>query len=153
MNAPKPCEGEPLLVLLVEDNLDHAELVKRNLLDKNVANRITHVTDGQDAMNYLFRRGAFADPSSSPRPHLVLLDLRLPRVDGTEVLRAIKQDQHLKRIPVVVLTTSDAERDVAMAYDCHANSYLVKPLDFSTFVQLMKDLGYYWLAWNVHPRL
>jgi CheY-like chemotaxis protein len=137
-----------MLVLLVEDSPDHAELVQRSLADHRVASRIIHLTDGQQAIDYLLRRGAWSDPVSSPRPQLILLDLRLPRVDGLEVLDKIKGEPEVRSIPVVVLTTSDADRDVARAYDRHANSYLVKPVDFHQFRKLMEDLGQYWLHWN-----
>jgi two-component system, response regulator len=143
--------GEPLHILLVEDNEAHAELVIRGMRDQQVANKIHHVPDGEQALDYLFARGAFADPGTSPRPNLVLLDLRLPRVDGLEVLRTIKTTPSLLRIPVVVLTSSDAESDIAKSYDYHANSYVVKPLDFKTFTKLMKELGFYWLGWNAKP--
>jgi CheY-like chemotaxis protein len=144
-------EGEPLVILLVEDNPDHTELIVRSLQDHRVANRIYHVPDGEAALDYLFRRGEYGDPEKSPRPHVILLDLRLPKVDGQEVLQAIKTTERLRRIPVVIVTTSEAERDVAQAYDSHANSYLVKPVDFDKFTQLMDDLGFYWLGWNRHP--
>lgn len=144
-------DGEPLRILLVEDNDDHAEAIKRSFANHQVANSICHVTDGQTALDYLLRRGEYVDPAKSLRPHVVLLDLRLPRVDGLEVLRAIKESKELKRLPVVVLTSSQAEKDVAMAYDCHANSYIVKPLDFGKFTSLMRDMGFYWLAWNRSP--
>jgi len=143
--------GEPITILLVEDNRDHAELVIRGLEMNRVANRIVHVEDGESALDYMFQRGRFADPESSPRPHLVLLDLRLPRVDGLEVLRTLKLSEETKRVPVVVLTTSEAERDVAMAYEHHANSYLVKPVSFTKFMELTKELGFYWFAWNKGP--
>jgi two-component system, response regulator len=143
--------GEPLHILLVEDNEDHAELVIRGMRDQQVANRIHHVPDGEQALDYLFLRGMYKDPMKNPRPHLVLLDLRLPRVDGLDVLKTIKTTPVLLRIPVVVLTSSDAESDLAKAYDYHANSYLVKPLDFKTFTRLMKDLGFYWMGWNAKP--
>lgn len=146
-------EGEPVLVLLVEDNMDHAELVIRTMEDHHIANKIRHVMDGQTALDYLFRRNGFANPESSPRPHMILLDLRLPRVDGLEVLKAVKEDDELKQIPVVILTTSEADRDMIRAYDHHVNSYLVKPVGFDDFSQLMNDLGFYWLGWNSHPRL
>jgi CheY-like chemotaxis protein len=146
-------EGEPVLVLLVEDNMDHAELVMRTLEDHRIANRIKHFIDGQAALDYLFRRNEYADPEISPRPHMILLDLRLPRVDGLEVLKAIKDDEELKIIPVIVLTTSEADRDMMRAYDHHVNSYLVKPVGFDDFSKLMNDLGFYWLGWNSHPRL
>ena len=143
--------GVPLNILLVEDNDDHAEVVRRSFRTHQVANDIHHVANGQAALDYLFRRGDYSDPTTSPRPHVIVLDLRLPKVDGLEVLRAIKEDQDLRRIPVVILTSSQGESDVAMAYDHHANSYLVKPLDFKKFTDLMGALGFYWLAWNVHP--
>ena len=135
-------------ILLVEDNDDHAELVKLSLDQHRVANEIFHVEDGQKAVDYLFRRGAFQDPAVSPRPTVILLDLRLPKIDGLEVLREIKAAENLKNIPVVVLTTSAAETDVSEAYAQHVNSFVVKPLDFQKFSQLIEDLGYYWMAWN-----
>ncbi|MEE8392140.1 MAG: response regulator, partial [Anaerolineae bacterium] len=95
--------------------------------------------------------GEYVDPESSPQPHVILLDLRLPRIDGLDVLQEIKADEELRRIPVVVLTTSEAENDLAQAYEYHANSYLVKPVDFGKFTQLMDDLGFYWLGWNRQP--
>jgi CheY-like chemotaxis protein len=144
--------GAPLIILLVEDNLPHAELVKRSLEGHEIANKIYHVSDGEAALAYLFRQGVYADPATSPRPHVVLLDLRLPKVSGLDVLREIKTSNDLRTIPVVILTTSTAERDVVSAYAQHANSYLVKPVDFATFTRLMHDLGLYWLLWNYHPR-
>ena len=143
--------GEPLLIMLVEDNADHAELVIRTLENHRIANRIKHFTDGQTALDYLLRRGSYSEPESSPRPHIILLDLRLPRVDGLEVLHTIKQVEDIKGIPVIVLTTSEAEKDVARAYENHANSYLVKPVGFEDFSKLMDDLGFYWLGWNANP--
>ena len=146
-------DGEPILVMLVEDNIDHAELVMRTLEEHRIANTVRHFLDGQSALDYLFRRGEFAEPEETPRPHVILLDLRLPRIDGIDVLKAIKEDQGLKNIPVIVLTTSEAEKDVAKAYYNHANSYLVKPVGFEDFKKLMDDLGFYWLGWNVNPNL
>ena len=144
-------EGEPLNILLIEDNLAHAEMVMRSLQEHHIANRVYHVLDGQTALDYLYRQGLFADPQSSPRPHLILLDLRLPRVNGLQVLKQIKNEPDLRTIPVVVLTTSDAERDITTAYDSYVNSYLVKPIDFEKFSNLIKDLGFYWLIWNRQP--
>jgi CheY-like chemotaxis protein len=145
-------EGEPLVILLVEDNRDHAELVVRGLQAHRVANRIHHVSDGEEALDYLFHRRAYADPKDSPRPHLVLLDLRLPKIDGLEVLKTLKGDESLRSIPAVVLTTSAAERDLAGAYESYVNSYLVKPVDWAKFAKVIEDLGFYWLAWNRVPR-
>jgi CheY-like chemotaxis protein len=143
--------NEFVLVMLIEDNLDHAELVMRTLAEHQVVNQIRHFTEGQSALDYLFRRGDYTDPATSPRPSLILLDLRLPRVDGLEILKEIKNSDELRCIPVVVLTTSEAERDIARAYLNHANSYLVKPVGFEEFNKLMEDLGFYWLGWNTSP--
>lgn len=143
--------GEPVLVMLVEDNVDHAELVIRTLEEHRIVNQVRHFLDGQSALDYLFHRGEYANERETIYPHVILLDLRLPRVDGIDVLKAIKEDENLKAIPVVVLTTSEAEKDVARAYYNHANSYLVKPVGFDEFKKLMDDLGFYWLSWNTHP--
>ena len=144
-------QNKPLTILFVEDNPDHAELVMRSLEDHQVANRIFHVADGEAALDYLFRRGNFTDPTTSPRPHVILLDLRLPKVDGLQVLEEMKRNEGLERIPVVVLTTSHADQDVGRAYAHHVNSYLVKPLDFERFSKMIDDLGFYWLRWNHTP--
>jgi CheY-like chemotaxis protein len=143
--------NEPVFVMLVEDNIDHAELIIRTLSEHHVTNKIRHFLDGQSALDYLLRQGEFSNPAQSPRPHIILLDLRLPRVDGLDVLRVIKESSDLQYIPVIVLTTSEAERDVARAYINHANSYLVKPVGFDEFNKLMEDLGFYWLEWNTTP--
>jgi len=142
---------KPLHVLLVEDNPDHADLVTFSLMDSQPRAKVVHhVSDGDAALDYLFRRGDFASPDRSPRPHLILLDLRLPKVDGLAVLQEIKtsSDKDLRRIPVVVLTSSEADRDTAAAYDCGANSYVVKPADYEKFHNLVADVGHYWLVWN-----
>ena len=145
--------NEPLLVMLVEDNPDHAELVVRSFDNHPIANQIMLMSDGEAALDYLLRRGKYADPSQSPRPHMILLDLRLPRVDGLEVLKAIKESTALRPIPVIVLTTSDADNDVMQAYLHYANSYVVKPVGYDQLVKLMKDLGSFWLGWNIAPRV
>jgi len=138
---------------LVEDNQDHAELILRGLVNHRVANKVHHVVDGEAALDYLNRRGQYGDETMYPMPHLILLDLRLPKIDGLQVLRELKEQENLRRVPVVVLSTSKAEQDVAKAYDYHANSYLVKPVNFIDFTKLMDDLGFYWLAWNIKPNL
>jgi len=142
----------PLTILLVEDEIPHAELVKRGLEAHQIANRIYHVADGEAALDYLFRQGVYADPVTSPRPHVVLLDLRLPRLSGLEVLREIRasSDNNLHTVPVVVLTSSAVTQDITSAYEQHVNSYLVKPVDFAQFMQLIHDLGFYWLGWNYY---
>lgn len=144
-------KGEPIVILLVEDEEAHAEIVRRNFASCRMANQLRHVDDGQAALDYLYRRNAFSDPATSPRPGIILLDLRLPKVDGLEVLKIIKNDPELAAIPVVILTTSKAEADMVKAYHSHANSYLVKPVDFTQFSELMETFGFYWLAWNQYP--
>lgn len=143
--------GGALHILLVEDNEDHAELVIRCMRNHQLASTIHHVSDGEKALDYLFNRGAYADTGKNPRPNLVLLDLRLPRVDGLDVLKTIKTTPELQSIPVVVMTSSEAESDISQSYACHANSYIVKPMDFKLFTRLMNDIGTYWLGWNVKP--
>lgn len=145
-------KGESVRILLVEDNQAHAELVMRSFEDKHVTNQIYHVTNGEVALDFLFHTGEYADLSTSPRPHLILLDLRLPRIDGLEVARRIKSNSDLQAIPIVILTTSKNEQDLDAAYKYHVNSYLTKPIDFNEFMQLLNDLGFYWLIWNIRPR-
>ncbi len=142
--------AEPV-VLLVEDNESHALLAIRGLSQPNINHKLIHLTDGQAALDYLYRRGAYGNRRLSPRPDLVLLDLRLPKVDGLDVLREIKNDEDLRSIPVVVLTSSMAEPDIVRAYMYHVNSYLVKPLDYDEFRREMNDLARYWLTWNINP--
>ena len=144
-------KGEPIVILLVEDDEAHAEIARRNFEASHLANRLIRVADGQAALDYLYRRNGFSNPEKSPRPGIILLDLRLPKVDGMEVLKFIKADPALASIPVVILTTSKAEADMVKAYDNHANSYLIKPVDFAQFTELMETFGYYWLAWNQYP--
>jgi len=143
--------SEPLVLLLVEDNDAHAEMVKRSFEQHKVPNVIFHVDDGQKALDYVFHNGEYADADRYPSPHCILLDLRLPKVDGLEVLRRIKNDATMRKTPVVILTTSSADKDIARSYEYHANSYIVKPMDFTRFESLMEGLGYYWLAWNQNP--
>ena len=141
------------IILLAEDNADHAELLKHSFRNHRVANRIYHVSDGEEALDYLFRRGRYANPADSPRPHLILLDLKMPKVSGIGVLQSIRAADEYAGVPVVMLSSSDADADVEQAYGLHVNSYLVKPLEFDAFSNLMHDLGYYWLQWNNRPSL
>jgi CheY-like chemotaxis protein len=143
--------GRPLNILLVEDNPDHAELVRRSLEQLQAVSSLHHVEDGEAALDYIFGEGNYTDRARFPAPDLVLLDLRLPRMDGIEVLRRVKAHPTLHCTPVVVLTTSDAERDVTAAYQCHANSFVTKPVDYQRLSRLISDLGFYWLAWNKNP--
>jgi CheY-like chemotaxis protein len=137
-------------ILLVEDNPHDAELTMRALRKRKLANRITWVKDGQEALDYLFRQGEYRERDDT-RPGLVLLDLKMPRLDGIEVLREIKRDDRTRRIPVVVMTSSEEERDVAVSYDLGVNSYVVKPVDFQALAEVAGKAGYYWLAINRMP--
>lgn len=148
----KKVTGALLRILLVEDNLAHAELIIRSLEDHKVPNDIYHVSDGELALDYLHHRGHFEDATAWPLPHVILLDIRMPKVSGLDVLQEIKASDTLRHIPVIILTTSDARQDVAKAYQNYANSYLVKPVDFVQFMNLMEEVGYYWLNWN-HNKL
>ncbi len=141
----------PKIILHVEDEPAHAELLRLALEDCAVPQRLMHVRDGQEALDYLYRRAGYHDVAISPRPDLVLLDLRMPRVDGLEVLKALKQDAQLACIPVVVLTTSAAENDLRSAYTLHANSYLTKPVNFEKFTALIDVICSYWLDLNCPP--
>ncbi len=143
-------DGRPFLILLIEDNDDHAELMMRSLQEHRVINEVIHIKDGMEAMDFLFHRGIHAADILSV-PDLILLDLRLPRVDGLTILKAIKEDDTLKKIPVVIMTSSNAEKDVQTAYQYHANSYITKPIEFLDFTRMMEDLGYYWIGWNMNP--
>lgn len=140
--------SRPVNFLLVEDEDAHAELIQMALVENRVSNTLQRVADGVEAMRYLHAEGPYA---ARLRPDVVLLDLKLPRMDGLEVLAAIKDDPGLRTLPVVILTTSTAEADRARAYAHHANSYVVKPLDFHEFHRMVKDLQLYWSAWNEPP--
>jgi two-component system response regulator len=141
---------EQVEILLVEDNPHDAELAMRALKKGGLANNLLWLKDGEQALDYLFRRGDYANRDATS-PRLVLLDLKMPKVDGTEVLRAVKGDPATRRIPVVVMTSSQEESDVARTYDLGANSYVVKPVDFSAVVDVVRQAGYYWLAINQPP--
>lgn len=144
-------KGEPLVILFIEDDPAHAEITMRNFKKNRITNKVIHLWDGQEALDYLFRQGKYTDPEASPTPHLILLDLRLPKVDGLEVLEKIKSIDKLKCIPVVILTTSQAEFDISKAYQYNVNSYLVKPMDYDKFSNLIEAFGFYWVVWNKYP--
>ena len=133
----------PAEILLIEDNPGDVRLTQEALREGKVANRVSVVSDGVEAMAFLRREGPYAD---APRPDLILLDLNLPKKDGREVLAEIKADENLKRIPVVVLTTSQAEEDVLKTYNLHANSYITKPVDLRQFLGVVKFIEDFWLA-------
>ena len=134
----------PLTILLADDDADDRMLAKDALVESRLANELRFVEDGEYLMDYLYRRGQFADPQTSPRPGLILLDLNMPRKDGREALAEIKNDPELRSIPVVVLTTSEAEEDIYRTYNLGVNSFITKPVTFDGLVQVMRALGQYW---------
>ncbi len=138
-------------ILLVEDNPTDAELCIRALKKSNLANNLVWVKDGAEALEFLFATGAYADRDVSSPPKVVLLDLRLPKVDGMEVLRKVKADERTRAIPVVVLTSSKEDRDVAESYQLGVNSYISKPVEFDSFAKTVSELGLYWLLVNRPP--
>ena len=140
-------EFEHVEILLAEDNPHDAELAIRGLEKSKLANKITWVKHGEEALDYVFRRGAFAGRTDAG-PRLILLDLKMPKVDGIEVTRAVKDDERTRHIPIVIMTSSQEEKDVANGYKCGANSYIVKPLDFKSLVDVASQVGFYWLAIN-----
>ncbi|USN99530.1 MAG: response regulator [Phycisphaeraceae bacterium] len=143
--SSSPESKRPVRFLLVEDDEDHADLIQRAMRENRVANELAHVADGESAIAYLQREGEYA---SATRPDVILLDLKLPRLDGHEVLKKIKANPDLTSIPVVMLTTSAAEVDKAQAYSLHVNSYVVKPIDFDCFNDIVQNLNFYWAVVN-----
>jgi two-component system, response regulator len=139
-------------ILLVEDNAADIELTLRAFRKNNLANPVVVAEDGSQALDYLYCRGGYAGRNPACIPKVILLDLKLPKVDGLEVLKAIKGDEHLRLIPVVVLTSSREEQDIVASYDLGVNSYIVKPIDFDKFVGAVCQLGLYWLVLNLCPR-
>jgi len=138
-------------ILLVEDNPDDVELTLRALKQYNIKNEISVVRDGAEALDYLFAAGAYADRDTSIMPAVILLDLKLPKVDGLEVLQRMRADERTKLVPVVILTSSKEEQDVVNGYKFGANSYVQKPVDFTQFVEAAQQLGLYWLVINEPP--
>jgi two-component system response regulator len=138
-------------ILIVEDNPNDAELALRALKKHNLANHVAVVTDGEEALDFVFARGKYGHRNIELVPRVILLDLKLPKVDGLEVLRAIKGDSRTKMIPVIVLTSSKEEKDVVESYKLGVNSYILKPVDFDQFVAAVKEIGYYWLLLNQSP--
>jgi CheY-like chemotaxis protein len=139
-------------ILLVEDNPNDAELTQRALRREKIQNSLFVVSDGAQALDYLFGTGAFSGRNLVNRPKVIFLDLKLPKVDGIEVLRKIKQDDRTKTIPVVVLTSSHEDRDVVDSYRLGVNSYVVKPVEFDTFFKTLGEIGTYWLLLNKTPQ-
>lgn len=137
-------------ILLIEDNPKDEKLTLRVLRKHNVANKIDVVRDGAEALDYLFAKGAYAERDITEKPTLVLLDLKLPKIDGLEVLRRIREDERTKTLPVVILTSSDEENDLAKSYKLGVNSYVRKPVGFEEFIESVKMVGMYWLLINEH---
>jgi len=140
---------ESKTILLVEDNPDDEALTLRALKRNNILNEVIVARDGAEALDYLFARGAHSGRDSSKQPEVILLDLKLPKVDGLEVLQQIRQDERIRRLAVVILTSSNEERDIIASYDLGANSYIRKPVDFNQFMEAVRQLGLYWLVLNV----
>lgn len=141
----------PKIILLVEDNPSDIALTQRAFTKNRIANELVVAEDGQEALDYLFGAGIHAGRDTSQLPALILLDLKLPKIDGLAVLQRIRADERTRRLPVVVLTTSKEEQDIAASYDFGVNSYIRKPVDFAQFMQAMGQLGLYWLVLNETP--
>lgn len=142
---------EEQVILLVEDNPDDEALALRALKKNHIMNQVVVARDGVEALDYLFGRGAYADRAKSRLPQVVLLDLKLPRIDGLEVLRQLRADEHTRFLPVVILTSSKEEQDLLNGYRLGANSYIRKPVDFVQFTEAVRQLGLYWLVLNEMP--
>ncbi|MEY2976642.1 MAG: hypothetical protein RLZZ435_780 [Cyanobacteriota bacterium] len=136
--------SKPVIILMADDDEDDRLLTRDALEENRILNDLYCVEDGEELMDYLYQRGDYSDPNSAPRPTLILLDLNMPRKDGREALEEIKNDPNLRSIPVVVLTTSQAEEDILKTYDLGVSSFITKPVDFQSMVQIMKTLGDYW---------
>jgi CheY-like chemotaxis protein len=138
-------EVRPITILLVEDNLQDIEITRRAFDKGRVRNDVMVVRNGEEALDYLYRRGKFQDPNASPRPGMILLDLNLPKVGGLEVLQQIKKDESLKKIPVIVLTVSQREQDIVRSYDLGVNTYIQKPVEFDNFMRVVNTVHDYWV--------
>lgn len=144
-------QGQPIVILMADDDPDDRLLTRKALAESRVLNDLHFVEDGEQLLDFLRHRGAFSDPDKSPRPGLILLDLNMPRKDGREALAEIKADPELRRIPVVVMTTSQAEEDIFRSYDLGASSFITKPVTFDRLVELMRTLGQYWIEFVELP--
>ena len=138
-------------ILLIEDNPHEAQLTIRSFKKSNLANRLLHIDDGAEALDFIFARNKYAGRKVENGPKLILLDLKLPRVGGLEILKAVKKDERTKIIPVIVLTSSKEEQDIVASYKLGVNSYIVKPVNFDSFSKAVIELGMYWMLLNVLP--
>ena len=143
--------GNPIVILMADDDADDRMLTRDALEESRVLNDLRFVEDGEELMEYLTRKGKYADIADSPRPCLILLDLNMPKKDGREALKEIKSDPNLRRIPVVIMTTSKAEEDIFRSYDFGASSFITKPVTFDRLVELMRTLGEYWVEFVELP--
>lgn len=141
-------KGKPVDILLVEDNEDHIELTLRALKNNNLINEIYVVKDGQEALDFVYHQCKYEDTEKYPRPGLILLDIHLPKINGLEVLETLKKDPDVKSIPIIMLTTSSRDEEIAKSYAGGANSYVTKPVDFGEFTKKIKDLKLYWTIVN-----
>ncbi len=139
-------------ILLCEDNKRDADLTIRALKKRKLSNKVVWVKDGEQALDYLFARGDYSDRSIKDTPKVVLLDLKMPKIDGLEVLKEIRTHQETKNVPVVVLTSSKEEKDIVKSYEYGVNSYIVKPVDFNKFIDSVSEVGFYWLLLNQKPK-
>jgi two-component system, response regulator len=139
-------------ILLIEDNLEDAELIIRTLKKNNVSNKLLHLTDGVEALDFLFAEGNYSHRKIENRPRVILLDLNLPKLNGIEILRKIKNDDRTKTIPVVIMTSSSEAKDIIESYQIGVNGYIVKPVSFADFAKTVSDIGFYWLLVNNPPK-
>lgn len=138
-------------IVLVEDNPSDAELTIRALKKNNLSNNLIHLKDGAEALDFIFARGAYSERNINHKPRVILLDIKMPKVDGLEVLKQIKEDERTKSIPVVIMTSSREQSDIVNGYKLGVNSYVVKPVDFGSFAKAVSDLGLYWVLLNEKP--
>ncbi|NQT10133.1 MAG: response regulator [Desulfobacteraceae bacterium] len=145
-------KGKPVNILLVEDNEDHIDLTLRALKNNNLINDIHVVKDGQEALDFVYHRGKYEDTEKYPRPGLIILDIHLPKVNGLEVLETLKKDHDYKSIPIIMLTTSSRDEEIARSYAGGANSYVTKPVNFEEFMKKIKSMKLYWTIVNSLPK-
>lgn len=139
-------------IILVEDSLEDADLIMRSLKKNNLSNNVVHLKDGAEALDFMFAKGEYANRNMLDKPKVILLDLKMPKIDGLQVLRELKSDARTKSIPVVIMTSSREDRDVIDSYELGVNSYVVKPVSFENFAKAVADLGLYWLMINQSPK-